>query len=459
MKKLFTTFFIFAAISPAILPQDAGFDFDYAQFAYDNSSNYVEIYYVFDQGKLTINKTNDENFVEAILKIQITDSLSNDTIVNNDWLIKHPVAIQEQTSQSLVGVVSFILPKGTLKCEVWGFDAQNRSNSKSYVEYIRVKPFITDNSAAISDIQLASRMIQGSENKNSIFYKNTYEVIPIPSLVFGKNQPAMFFYSEIYNLTDPAFESDTLKINEIIFNSRGRIVMEKNKYVARKNTSRVEVGSFIISKLPTDTYTLAVSLIDTAKDIGVTSSKRFFVYNPDVVDTDTAYHQAKPVLSSTFGTMSEEELDDLFDKSKYIATSQEIDKYGKLSGVEGKREFLFTFWNGRDSNPSTPENEFFFSYLQRIESANQRFSSMQRAGWKTDRGRVFIIYGEPSEIERYPNQIESRPYEIWYYNEIEGGVYFVFADLTGFSEYTLVHSTKRGELRDDNWGRRTVIAR
>lgn len=458
MKKFLTIICSFLIYSSFIYSQDAGFDFDYAQFAYDSTSNYVEIYYVFDQGKLTQVNKEGENFVEAMLSIEITDSTTSDTLVNNQWLVRHPVESNEVVSQSLVGVVSFILLKGTLKCVVSGADLNKENNFRSIVEFIRVKPLI-NSSAAISDIQLASKMIQGSENKNSIFYKNTFEVIPIPNLVFGGNQAVLFFYSEIYNIKDPALKSDTLKLNEIIFNSRGKIVREKNKMIARNNDTRVEVGSFIISQLPTDTYTLAISLIDTANDIGVTSSKKFFVYNPDVVATDSATYQAKPVLSSTFGTMSEEELDDIFDKSKYIASSQEIDKYKKLSGVEGKREFLFNFWNGRDQDPSTKENEYFYDYLQRVESANARFSSMQRAGWKTDRGRVYIIYGEPSEIERYPNQIESRPYEIWYYNEIEGGVYFVFADISGFSEYILVHSTKRGELRDDNWGRRIIIAR
>lgn len=458
MKKFFTIISFFIIYSSFTFAQDAGFDFDYAQFAYDSSSNYVEIYYVFDQGKLTQVNKEGENLVEATLSIQITDSTTSDTLVNNQWFIRHPVEASDTTSQSLVGVVSFILPKGTLKCVVSGIDNNKQNNFRSIIEYVKVKPLLTS-SAAISDIQLASKMIQGSENTNSIFYKNTFEVIPIPNLVFGGNQAALFFYSEIYNIKDPSFKSDTLKINEIIFNSRGKIVREKNKMITRKNDTRVEVGSFILSQLPTDTYTLAISLIDTANDIGVTSSKRFFVYNPDVVETDSVFREVKPVLSSTFGTMSEEELDDIFDKSKYIATSQEIDKYKKLSGVDGKREFLFDFWNGRDRDPSTKENEYFYDYLQRVESATNRFGSMQKAGWKTDRGRVFIIYGEPSEIERYPNQIESRPYEIWYYNELEGGVYFVFADLSGFSEYTLVHSTKRGELRDDNWGRRIIIAR
>ena len=46
---------------------------------------------------------------------------------------------------------------------------------------------------------------------------------------------------------------------------------------------------------------------------------------------------------------------------------------------------------------------------------------MSKIGWKTDRGRIFILYGEPSEIERFPNQMDTKPYEIWHYNDIEGG--------------------------------------
>lgn len=456
MKKYCVLLLLF--ITNIIYSQNLGFDFDYAQFGYDSTSNFVEFYYVFEQSKLTEIKKNDKSIVEALLKITIVDSAKGDTILSNRWIVQHEPINQASSSQSLVGVISFILPKGVYKSTLEGSDVNSFSNKKSIDEFIRVNPF-RKNDLSISDIQLASKMIQGSENTNSIFYKNTFEVIPIPNLVFGENQPVLFFYTELYNLQDDSYEVDNFKINEVIFNSRGKVVSRKDKVLPRNTETRVEVGSFVLSKLPTDTYTLIISVIDTTKNIGVNSSKRFFVYNPNIIDTDTAFVSIKPVLGSVFGAMSEEELDDIFTKSKYIATAGEIDKYNKIRGEESKREFLFDFWNNRDLDPSTNENEYFYDYLKRIEISNQRYNSMQKPGWKTDRGRVFIIYGEPSEIERYPNQIESRPYEIWNYNDIEGGVFFIFADLTGFSEYTLVHSTKRGELRDDNWGRRIIIAK
>ena len=84
-------------------------------------------------------------------------------------------------------------------------------------------------------------------------------------------------------------------------------------------------------------------------------------------------------------------------------------------------------------------------------------NALDKEGWQTDRGRVYMIYGEPSEIERFPNETNTKPYEIWHYNEIEGGVVFIFGDITGFNDYQLLHSTKRGEIRDDYWMRRIAV--
>ena len=62
-----------------------------------------------------------------------------------------------------------------------------------------------------------------------------------------------------------------------------------------------------------------------------------------------------------------------------------------------------------------------------------------------------MTYGRPSDIERNYMTINTKPYEIWEYHELEGGVIFVFADLRGFGEYELVHSTYSRELHQENW--------
>ncbi len=455
MKKI--VFILFVFIYPTFAQSDFEFEFDYAQFGYDTASNYVEFYYSFNEASLKVNSENSHAKIEGLLKIFIKDDIKGDTIVFNQWKLKHDILDTSTiNSQILVGTLGFIVPKGSFTCEITGSDMHNPDKFRQIKENIKVVPYM-HHSMSISDIQLASKMIQGSENTSSIFYKNTYEVIPIPNVVFGISQPALFFYLEVYNLQSDSIKSEQLKMSQMIYDSKGKLVKEKSKYLSRTSNTRVEVGSHILSNYPTDSYTLVIALIDSVGNTGVSSAKKFFVYNPDVQVTDTFEVSTTAVLSSSFGSMSEEELDDLFDKSEYLATKTEIDKYEKLSNVEGKREYMFDFWKAKDESENLNKNEFYRNYMQRVQICNERYTSMGKQGWKTDRGRVFLLYGEPTEIERYPNQLETRPYEIWQYTEIEGGVYFVFADLTGFSDYTILHSTKRGELRDDNWQRRIVV--
>jgi GWxTD domain-containing protein len=452
MKPLLHLLLFFSLSFLIKAQQKIDFDFDYAQFAFDSSSNYLEIYYSFGQRGLAQNQNDSAVFLEGILDIEITDTSSHKVIVDKEWKIQHAVLDTSDMNRSLVGVVSFIVPWGAYSLNISGRNSLDSAISRNYKESIRVDPFI-DSTFAISNIQLASKILQESTNQNSVFHKNSYEVVPLPTSIFGENQPVVFHYYELYNLLD--VNSDVpLKLSVVVLNSRRNVFFNKSKEIARTTDSRVEVGTILVNKYPTDTYTLIVSLVDSINNYGVSSAKKFYVLNPSVVMNDSIYNEITDVFATHFGAMSEEELDDLFKKSKYIATSQEIEQYNSLSSIEGKQKFIHQFWNARDTEPSTQRNEFYLEYLRRIEISNNQFASLGKKGWETDRGRIFLKYGEPSEIERFPNQIDTKPYEIWHYNEIEGGIVFVFADLTTFSDYQLIHSSARGELRDDNWFRR-----
>ncbi len=118
---------------------------------------------------------------------------------------------------------------------------------------------------------------------------------------------------------------------------------------------------------------------------------------------------------------------------KYIASAEENRRLRSASVID--REQLFReFWKRRDPSPDTPRNELMEEYYFRVEYSNEKFST-HRAGWETDRGRIFIMYGEPTDIERHPFESDSRPYEIWFYHNLNRR--FVFVDYTGFGDYTL----------------------
>lgn len=443
-------------ITALVYPQDNfDFEFDYAQFEYDTSSNFVEFYYSFNQSSLTINHTDTLKYTQGILHVTIEDTLTGELKIDKDWLISYAVNDSLNTNKSLIGIIGFVLNEGTYKCDIIGRDAVDSGRKRIITEVLNVKPFF-DLRFSISDIQLASNIIQGSKNTSSIFYKNTLEVMPIPIAIFGEKQPVLFYYTELYNLANSNSEN-LLQLNKKVFNSRGQIVNSHSKLVGRSLDSRVEINTVMTYKLPTDTYTLVLSLIDSAANYGVSSAKKFFIYNPTVAYVDTFPKPESGLVAGMFGVMSMEELDDFYAKSKYIASEPEIEKYEAITSENAKSKFLTDFWKARDKDPSDENNQYLKDYIRRIKESNIRFKSISRPGWKTDRGRIYMIYGAPSEIDRYPNQTESRPYEIWNYNEIEGGVEFVFGDVTGFSDYQLLHSTKRGEMRDDRWQRRIVV--
>jgi len=456
MKKLFLFLFSLVLWQGCLFSQTNKlvFDFDYATFAYDSASCFVELYYSFGQTSLKPTETDSGYVLDALMKIEIQDTVSKKYIVNKEWRVVNTIkdSLELRSNKSLLGVIGFVIPGGIYKCSVRGKDAHKPESTAQYNEMLILKNNFTSK-MSVSDIELASNIFQENASKNSLFYKNSLEVVPIPTAVFGASQPVIYYYTEMYNLKKDQV-SAPLKIDVVVYNSKKKVISSKTKYVPRTNDSRVEVGTINASKYISDTYTLSITLSDSGSSSGISSAKRFFVYNPGIVDSSQVHISDKGVMSSEFGIMSVDECDDLFEKAKYISTPVERNQYQKIKTVEGKRDFLYEFWKKRDTEPETPKNEFYIEFLGRVQEATEKFSTLSKVGWKTDRGRVLITYGEPSEIERYPNQVDKKPYEIWQYNNLEGGVEFVFADLTGFSDYTLVHSTKRGELQDDTWERR-----
>ncbi|MGH7341975.1 MAG: GWxTD domain-containing protein, partial [Candidatus Rokuibacteriota bacterium] len=120
--------------------------------------------------------------------------------------------------------------------------------------------------------------------------------------------------------------------------------------------------------------------------------------------------------------------------------------------LQGKRNFLRQFWARRDPTPATSANEAQKDYYRLMALANLEFregGAGDVPGWRTDRGRIFIRYGEPDEVLRRP-QSPTRPYEVWKYTRGRPRK-FVFLDETGFGHYQLIYTDERREPSLSNW--------
>src|SRR5579871_6458163 len=153
----------------------------------------------------------------------------------------------------------------------------------------------------------------------------------------------------------------------------------------------------------------------------------------------------------------------------YIITDEERAAFKQLSNDEERDNFIEAFWQRRDPTPDTEENEYKEEHYQRIAYANEHFAAGV-PGWKTDRGRTYIVFGKPDEIESHPSggtyerpmeegggETSTFPFEQWRYRYIEGigqEVIIEFVDTCMCGEYhmTMDRSEKDALLMTPNAG-------
>jgi GWxTD domain-containing protein len=135
----------------------------------------------------------------------------------------------------------------------------------------------------------------------------------------------------------------------------------------------------------------------------------------------------------------------------YIITDQERAAFKRLRTDEEREHFMEQFWLRRDPTPGTPRNEFKEEHYRRIAYANQHFAAAGIAGWKTDRGRIYIIYGPPDEIDAHPaGGAVTHPFQQWRYRRIDGigaNVIIEFVDPTGTGDYRMTRDPSEKPTR------------
>jgi GWxTD domain-containing protein len=121
------------------------------------------------------------------------------------------------------------------------------------------------------------------------------------------------------------------------------------------------------------------------------------------------YANQRPELPQKYKRWIEEEV-------VYIITPKEKEVFYELENDRERDLFIEEFWKQRDPTPGTPANEFKDEHYRRIEFANKKFGKgTPGEGWRSDRGRFYIMLGRPNHLERYSTP-DIRPVEIWYYS-------------------------------------------
>jgi GWxTD domain-containing protein len=398
---------------------DLLFYLDKAIFLINDSLFYAEVYYFLDLTTLDVEKDYISRYRVHIL----LEDLSGEKKPLEDKFVK--IADRKIESQFVIDKFDLIIAPGkyNLTVEIEDLIGKNKGIAQIPIEVERFSK-----SPALSDIELA--WVINGDTANSPFRKYGINVVPNPLSNYNDEKDTLYFFVEIYNLID---DTGRYVLNYGIYDTLDNLYIASKPKIKKKDGSKaVQTGGIILSQLKEGMYKFILEVVDLSNGKR-TRREKFFSFSKRISA------QLTPELESILSFID------------YFATPEELETFKNIEG-EGKRLFLLKFWKKRDPNPETPENEFLEKFIERVKYADANFTTPVKKGRYTDRGRIYIKYGPPDEIERVTVAFGEKDREHWIYYG-EGGMEFIFVDIRGSGEYKLMYSSIPEEPSAPDWER------
>jgi GWxTD domain-containing protein len=319
------------------------------------------------------------------------------------------VTFERSISTSAYSLVqrSFPVPRGTYE-----LTASVRDRESKGARSIRAKIAITDFSAfpfALSDLLLINRVTEQGGRRS---------IVPNVSSNLAETPGAFSVYVEIYNRRP----IDSVTVVSSIVKGSGEALIERDSTLPVRAGKDEKILTIPYGDLPIGDYRLVLRAYPAGAKTTTDSAL--------LAMTNRAVHVRWQGMPESM-----KDLNVAIEQIRYIATSSEYDSLADATTPAEKQRLFLKFWKGRDPNPNTERNEKMEEYYARAAYADRHFSHYV-AGWKTDRGMIYMMFGPPNNVDRHPFDIDAKPYEVWSYFEISYS--FAFLDETGFGDYRLV---------------------
>jgi len=440
----------------ALNAQERSIDFvyDVVQFRADDKHIRWELHYALADTTLTYARVNNEFVGELAFELTLSNPVS-DTI-RVQWAARSSATSQRPIHASfLTGMQALIVDPAQYTCSIAVRDLHDASRSAtfSFVSVVRSLSAMP----SVSDVLFVYPGSDPSVTRNSNHIRNGVAAIPNPRREVIGETATLGVYLEMYNTSEISSTPFTLSY-DILDNVGREVAGEKFSY-DRSHAWLADRTDLDVSHLVSGVYNLRTRLISSSGTV-VTRKDRFFVLNPskppvqqEMLSDDQLFE------ASEWATCTGDRLQLELKLSEVIATPSERTVKSGLNTDRAQQRFLYRFWASRDPEPTTQINErleeFRWAY-ERAQSAYARPGSSD--GWKTDRGKVLLKYGRPTQVILSNATIDSKPYEEWFFQNMQGGVYFYFVDRFNNNSHQLVHSTLMGEINDPRWKERWARA-
>ena len=293
----------------------------------------------------------------------------------------------------------------------------------------------------ISDMLMANQVrkdVRLQEGAYLPYLIGTTMFNPNPRRAFYRDSPMLYFYYEVNPEALPE-PHESVALDMRVKDAAGTVVKDLGKRTITVTEDRnFDVGAFSIAGLPAGSYALEVVCADCGD--GMSAASEFEVLAPGerLAFLEPATPAAQGPELKYYAEMSMAQVDSVISVLDIFLTPAQQELLSTLNET-GKKQFLNRFMDSADPDPESPENEFKQAVEQRLAYANQFFTSSQNPGYKTDRGRIYLLYGPPTETIDKPVEATVGPYMIWTYSG--QGETFAFGDFRKDGSYQLIYST------------------
>ncbi len=425
----------------------------YCTFKGIEQGNYIEVYFHIKGKSIAFPKLDDGNH-QAVVEVNLKFTQGEEVVHQLEHTVTSPV-IRTASPYGivLVDLVRLNLDNGDYTLEVTMTDQSDDSNTTVLKSSVSMD--YNEQDIHISDVQLLGDYTASEEE--SPYVKHGYLLKPFTFKVYPSFAKRLIFFTEIYN-TDAELSGRYL--TRYYLRKAGEkdaltgFLGFKKQIPAPVN---ILMGEFNISDLPEGKYELVIEVRNAQneplKSKALTVRRSYPFPDWQLSDYENIDYTGTFVesLDKKMLNISVRSLSHLLVKDEHYT----LNKVVKSKDDAKMRQLLCYYWMKR--NEIDPEEPYDY-YMKLVEFTNDKFTTAMGAGYKTDRGRIYLQYGSPSDVVSQPSEPNAPPYEVWFYNRTldnQANVKFVFYNPSlANGDFELLHSTARGEFSDPQWKRK-----
>ncbi|MDE2997979.1 MAG: GWxTD domain-containing protein [Gemmatimonadota bacterium] len=414
---------------------DLAFFTDTAGFQASVGFTRQEIYILLDASQLKFRRKRKRYEAEMELSVSLTDSAG--AVVNQKtW--KRKVWVESADDVEGAGLpfrdmIGFDLKPGRYRMSLSVRDLKEKKRAVAEGD-LRVRN-LEEPTLNSSDLLFASGLSR--TDTEGRFSRYGWQVTPNVTRTYPAGGDIEVYF-EIYHLSAPVEGADnTFLLGYSVLDTAGAVVAKfADQRLMKPGTSAVKTEVFSTGELSPGRYFFQVEALDRS---------------------NRAVHRTRRMISLArqreVVTLSKEDRDNIryYRDIRYIARGSQWKEFRKLNNRMDQMAYLKVFWKDLDPTPATDENERLIQHIHRMRFAENNYAAGRgKRGSDTDKGRIYIKFGEPSDIQYNLAASNEKPFEVWTYEE-QRGVRFIFMDRRGAGVFELVHSTHPEETYNPNW--------